>query len=368
MTETTLPEAQAGAVLDIDLGAIADNWRALRARHATGAVAGVVKANAYGLGAEKVVPALYRAGCRHFFTALLDEALAIRDLIPDAMLAVLNGLFPGTEAAYVARDIVPVLGSLAEIDAWAAIASTCGRRLPGIVHLDTGMARLGLSDAELAVLAADQTRLRALDLRFVMSHLVAAEEADNPLNETQRRRFALACGSLPPAPRSLANSSGIFLGAGWGSELARPGAALYGINPTPGRPNPMRPVVRLRARVLAVRDVAVGETVGYGATWHATRPSRIATAAVGYADGWHRSQSNRGTALFDGRPLPLVGRVSMDLATFNASDHPALCPGDWLDLIGPGRTPDDVAAAAGTNGYEVLTSLGRRFQRIYRCA
>jgi alanine racemase len=205
-----------------------------------------------------------------------------------------------------------------------------------------------------------------------MTHLVSSEVRDDPLNDLQLRRFTAACAGLPAAPRSLANSSGIFLGPAWGSDLARPGAALYGINPTPGSANPMQLPVRLRARVLSVRDLAPGDTVGYNATWpphgQPVRPSRVATAAIGYADGWHRAQSNRGAAVFDGRPVPLVGRVSMDLTTFDVTDHPAVVPGCWLELIGPRRTPDDVAAAAGTNGYEVLTSLGRRFHRIYRPA
>jgi alanine racemase len=355
-----------GAVLEIDPEAIAANWRMLYARHPNGAVAGVVKADAYGLGALQVAPALYEAGCRHFFVALLDEALPIRHLLPGAMLGVLNGLLPGTAPDYIAHDLTPVLGSLAEIASWAAAARQMGRPLPAILHIDTGMARLGLDPRELATLQQDHTRLRGIDLAYIMTHLVASELPGDTLNEQQRTRFHTACASLPPARRSLANSSGIFLGDGFASDLARPGAALYGINPTPGAANPMRQAVRLSARVLQVRDVAPGESVGYNATWCAARPSRVATAALGYADGWHRSLSGRATACFDGRPVPLVGRVSMDLTTFDVTDHPAIGPGAWLEMIGPACTPDDVATTAGTNGYEVLTSLGRRFHRVYR--
>lgn len=364
-----------GAVLAIDLAAIVANWRTLSARHRGGPVAGVVKANAYGLGARQVAPALHKAGCRHFFVALLEEALLIRPLVPGALVGVLNGLLPGSEADFVAHDLTPVLGSLAEVDRWAAVGrqvagrqatgQRAGRKLPGILHIDTGMARLGLDQRELATLQQDHARLGGIDLLYIMTHLVASELAGDPLNEQQRVRFQAACGALPPARRSLANSSGIFLGDGWDSDLARPGAALYGINPTPGAANPMRQAVRLTARVLQVRDVAAGESVGYNATWRASRPSRVATAALGYADGWHRSLSDRGTAYFDGRPVPLVGRVSMDLTTFDVTDHPTVGPGAWLEMIGPACTPDDVAASAGTNGYEVLTSLGRRFHRVY---
>jgi alanine racemase len=356
------------AVLDIDLGAIVANWRLLCRRHPSGPIAGVVKANAYGLGASEVAPALYAAGCRHFFVALPEEAVTIRDRLPGAMLAVLGGLLPGSEPDYAAHDITPVLNSLGDVDGWAATARRLGRPLPALLHIDTGMARLGLDARELATLQADHSMLSGIDLRYVMTHLVASEDPADPTNEHQRARFAAACAGLPPTPRSFANSSGIFLGAGWGSDLARPGAALYGINPTPGQPNPMRLPVRLTARILAVRDLQPGDSVGYNATWRAARPSRIATVGVGYADGWHRSLSGRGRALFDGTPVPLVGRVSMDLTTFDVTDQPAAQPGRWLELLGPGQTPDDVAQAAGTNGYEVLTSLGHRFQRVYHPA
>lgn len=355
---------RAGALLEVDLGAIVGNWRQLCSLHPSGPVAGVVKADAYGLGAGQVAPALYGAGCKHFFVALLDEALSIRASVPEAMVAVLGGLLPGTEADYVAHDIVPVLGSLDEIEAWSRAAP----HRKAILHVDTGMSRLGLDARELAVLQQDHERLAAIDLCYVMTHLVASEAPGELLNELQRQRFDAACAALPPAPRSFSNSSGIFLGARWGSDLARPGAALYGINPTPNRPNPMRQTVRLRARVLSVRDIPVGTGVGYNATWHAPRRSRIATAAIGYADGLLRSLSNNGRAFFDGKAVPLVGRVSMDLTTFDVTDVRGVGPGSWLDVIGPNQTPDDVAVAAGTNGYEILTSLGRRFHRIYQPA
>ena len=348
-------------LLDIDLGAIVANWQSLR----RGPTAAVVKADAYGLGASAVVLALYEAGCRHFFTAHPAEAVGIRDLVPDAMLAVLNGLWPGLEAEFAANELTPVLGTLDEIDRWTARARGSGHPLPAILHVDTGMNRLGLDAHELDIVAADHTRLDGLTLRYVMTHLASAEEPDDPLNQRQRHRFAAACARLPPAPRSLANSSGLFLGPDFDSELARPGAALYGLNPTPGRPNPQRPVVRLRARILQIRMVEPGDTVGYNGQWTATRPSRIATVSVGYADGFPRALSNRTAAYFDDQPVPLVGRVSMDLSTFDVTDAPGLVVGDWLDLIGPGG-PDALAADAGTNGYEILTSLGHRYPRHYR--
>ena len=352
------------AILTIDLGGVVANWRTLSALHPAGPVAGVVKADAYGLGASLIAPALFAAGCRHFFTAHLAEALAIRPLVPGTMLAVLNGLLSGAEDEYRAHEITPVLGSLGEIALWRAEAARAGKPLGAILHIDTGMSRLGLAESEVAALAADPSALAGIAIRYVMPHLVSAECTDDPLNDQQRARFAAAAACLPPAPRSIANSSGIFLGPRFASDLARPGAALYGINPVPGLRNPMRQTVQLTARVLSVRTLRPGESVGYNATWSATGESRIATAAVGYADGWPRSLSNRGAAFFDGRPLPLVGRVSMDLTTFDATGHPGLQPGHWLEFIGSSQPLEAVAAAARTNEYEILTSLGRRYHRL----
>jgi alanine racemase len=357
-----MPPDTAHAVLTIDLAAIVANWRLLHAKRPSGAV---VKADAYGLGARRVARALAAAGCRHFFVATPDEALALRDVVPDAALVVLGGLFAGAEPDFAARGIVPVLGSLAEIDRWAALARRLGYALPGIIHFDTGMSRLGLDARELDVLAAEHKRLDGVNVRYVMSHLVSAERPDDPLNQIQLDRFLSGLARLPTAPASLANSSGIFLGEAFGFDLARPGSALYGVNPSPGSPNPMRSVVTLNARALSVRDIPTGATVGYNATWTAARPTRLATIGVGYADGWHRGHSNSGAAFFDGDPVPLVGRVSMDLTTYDVTDRPRVRPGSWLELLGPHRAVDDAARDADTIGYEVLTCLGRRYHRVY---
>ena len=359
-----------GAVLEIDLGAIADNWDRLCRTHSSGPVAAVLKADAYGLGAMPVARRLLTAGCRHFFTAHLNEALAIRPLLPTplppgAMLAVLNGLWPGDAPAYAEAGSAPVLGSLAEIEEWTALARSLGRPLPALLHVDTGMNRLGLPPGEVDRLAHEPGRLDGVEILFVMTHLVSAEQPGDPINAAQRSRFARACARLPAAPRSLANSSGCFLGPAFGSDLARPGAALFGVNPTPGFPNPMRPAVRLRARILQVRDVPPGARVGYNGVWTARRPSRIATVSVGYADGFPRSLTNGAAACFDEQAVPLVGRVSMDLSTFDITDAPGAAAGSWLDLIGPRMTVDEVARRAGTNGYEILTQLGARYHRAY---
>ena len=346
------PEGEGAVVLTIDLDAIAANWRLLSGLHPSGPVAAVLKADAYGLGAGRVAPRLHREGCRHFFVAHLAEAIPLRPLLPDSMIAVLNGLWPGHAPLYQQHDITPVLGSLPEIDDWAA-------RAPALLHVDTGMNRLGLGASDLDRL--DPARLPPL--LYVMTHLVSAERPDDAVNQQQAARFAAACARLPNAPRSLANSSGIFLGLG--SDLARPGAALFGVNPTPGQPNPMQGVVRLMARIIGLRTIQPGETVGYNGQWTAMRPSRIATVSVGYADGYPRVLSNRAMACFDGQTVPLVGRVSMDLTTFDVTDVPGAGLGAWLELMGPNVPADQIADWAGTNCYEILTQLSRRYRRTY---
>jgi alanine racemase len=351
------------ALLEIDLNAIAENWRALDSMHG-GATSAVIKADAYGLGAAQVAPKLWGIGCRDFFVAHLSEAVAVRPLIPGAMLGVLNGLLVAEVQEFSSREIVPVLGSLDELAGWRAEAKRLGRHLTTILHIDTGMARLGFSAAELAAVRADDSLLDGLRIDYVMTHLVSADAPEDPMNARQAERFFAAAKQFPGVKTSFSNSSGMFLGAAFSSDLARPGAALYGVNPTPGSKNPMRDVARLSAPILAIHEVEPGETVGYSGFWTAQRPSRIATIGVGYADGYHRALSNRAMAFFDATPVPLVGRVSMDLTTFDVTDVPAEA-GDVLVLIGPGHGVDAMAVEAGTNGYEILTSLGRRYQRRY---
>lgn len=358
--------SHAGAHLEINLGAIRANYRALRSRLGGAAAAGVVKADAYGLGADRVAGVLADEGCRTFFVAHLDEAIALRPLLPaGAALLVLNGLPTGAEAEAAACGITPVLNSLGQLDAWAAHARRREQRLPAALQIDTGMCRMGLDATELDALAAAPARLGCLDLRLVMSHLGCADDASHPMNRAQLARFETARRRLPPAAASLANSSGIFLGPDFHFDLARPGAALYGLTPVKGAANPMAPVVRLLGRILQTREIPAGAQVGYGSTWTAARPSRIATVSVGYADGYRRSLSGRATAFAGDTAVPLVGIVSMDSVTFDVTDAPHAVEGGFIELVGPRHPVDTLAAEGRTIGYELLTSLGNRYARTY---
>lgn len=366
------PEQEAGGVLTIDLTAVEANWRTL-AQHATPAeCAAVIKANGYGCGIEQVAAALAKAGCKTFFVADLDEARRARTVIPDRTIYVLAGLAPDTGPAFADINARPVIGSLVELAEWDAFCKANQWQGGAALHVDTGMNRLGISPSEAAALAP---RIRAEEhgITLLMSHLACAEIPDHPLTEKQLRLFHEIRFLYRGIPASLANSSGVFLGSAAHCDMVRPGVALYGVNPTPGRANPMRPVITLEARILTVRHVTKGETVGYGAVWTASRPSRIAVAAVGYADGISRALSASDTrpgadAIIAGTRCPLAGRVSMDLIAIDVTDLPegAARRGEYATLIGDGITVDDVAAIAGTIGYEVLTSLGHRYHRVYR--
>lgn len=339
-------------LLTIDLGAVVRNWRKLCAIHATGAVAGVVKADAYGLGAAQVATALRDAGCRHFFVAQPREGIALRQALgPEPMIAVLGG-FPRA----LENGVTPVLNSLEELRAHQG---------PAILQVDTGMSRLGLDASEVESLARDPSPFEGVELLYILTHLACADEAGHPMNAVQADRFAEICLKLPRARRSFANSSGIFLGGRYASDLARPGCALYGINPTPGKPNPMEHVVRLEVPVLQVRTISPGQTVGYGCTWLATRPTRIATIAAGYADGLPRALDGKAKGLIRGTSVPMVGRVSMDLITFDVTEVPEAAAGDMVEIIGPHQDADALARICGTIGYEILTSLGNRYERRY---
>jgi alanine racemase len=360
---------RSGATLTVDLGAVVANWKALADRVAPARAAAVVKADAYGLGMAPVATALARAGCDTFFVALPEEGRTLRALLDKHDIYVFVGVLSDAEAELmVAHRLMPVLNDRGQIDRFAAFARARNARLPCAIHVDTGMNRLGLGAKDAQALIQDSAPFAALDVKLVISHLACGNDANEPLNERQRAAFAGVAGRIAPgALLSLANSGGIFLGNGYHFDLVRPGASLFGLAPLNGRLNPMRSVVRLTAPIVQVRDIDTPGTVGYGATHRIGANAKIAVVSVGYADGYPFSLSNRGHALLGSARLPVVGRISMDLITLDASAVPValLRPGAEIELIGPNLTADDVARTAGTIGYEVLTRLGARLRRRY---
>ncbi len=357
--------ARATTMLTIDVAAVVANWRRIAAMVAPAEAAAVVKADCYGLGAAHIAPALFAAGCRSFFVATIDEGIRLRRDLPDGAIYVLSGPLPGTEADFAAHRLIPVLNSLPQVAGW-----TAGGGAACVIHIDTAMNRLGLEQGELERLTSDPQLLGANRPVLIMSHLACADETQSPVNQAQLTAFHRLCGGFAAIRRSLAASSGVFLGPAFHFDMVRPGAALYGLNPTPDHPNPMAQVVRLQGKILQVRDVDSPMTVGYGATHRVARRGRLATVAIGYADGWFRSLGNRGHGVIGGIKVPVAGRVSMDLTSFDVTEVPSalLHPGALVDLIGPTHTADDVAADAGTIGYEILTALGRRHHRRWLSA
>ncbi len=366
------PAQQAGGILTIDLAAIETNWRTL-GRHATPSeCAAVIKADGYGCGLEAVAHRLLQAGCKTFFVADLGEARRLRRVSEQPAIYVLNGLLPNTAAAFAEMRARPVIGSMVELAEWDAFCSAQAWHGGAALHVDTGMNRLGISANEAAALAP-RIRSENHGITLLMSHLACSEEPEHPMNARQVALFREVRLLYRGIPSSLANSSGIFLGNAAQCDMVRPGVALYGVNPTPGHSNPMRPVVGLQAHIVQVRTVPKGETVGYDAAWTARHATRIAVVAVGYADGYLRAASSSDAApgadaIIAGQRCPIAGRISMDLMAIDVTALPegAARRGELATLIGDAITVDDLATAAGTIGYEVLTSLGRRYHRVYR--
>jgi alanine racemase len=365
---------ETGSTLTVDLGAIEANWRALAHELLTVECSAVVKANAYGLGLEAVTAKLAQAGCKTFFVADIAEARRARSRAAEATIYVLDGFMPDSGDAYIEINARPVINSTTELAEWDAFVAARSWQGGAAIHVDTGMNRLGVAIDEAAALAP-RIQNENHGIALLMSHLACAENPNDPLNATQINIFRELHMLFPGIPASLANSSGIFLGSGAHYDLARPGAALYGVNPTPGRPNPQKNVVELTGRILQIRTVDRGQTVGYGATWTAKRATRIAVVALGYADGLLRAGSGTderpgGAAIVAGKRCPIVGRISMDLCCIDITGLPegAIRRSDVATLIGPDLPIDQVAASAGTIGYEILTRLGPRSHLVYRGA
>jgi alanine racemase len=361
----------ASGVLAFDFEALRRNYRVIKKLADGAETAAVVKADGYGVGAIQAARALWEEGCRTFFVATLAEAQTLRQGWPEAIIYVLNGLTPGSAPAFQAASARPVLNSLSEVNDWASHCLSRGGPLPAALQIDTGMNRLGLSEAEPGALQQNATLLGAFDLALILSHLACADNPAHVKNFDQHRQFASITLGLPKKPRSLANSAGVFLGKAYHYDMVRPGIALYGGRARSTGPNPMEPVVWSYARILKVEEASAGESVGYGATYTLQRKSRLLTVAAGYADGYFRllstsNSSQAAYAMLEGYRLPLLGRVSMDLSIFDGTDLPdgLAKRGGFVQLLGDEITVDDVAGWAGTIGYEILTTLSRRFHRV----
>ncbi len=345
------------ATLHIDLTAICANWRLLKDRHAKKSIAAVVKANAYGLGVAAVSQALWEEGCRDFFVATLEEAIELREHLSQASIGVFHGLNAGEEKEFQRYHLTPVLNTPAQVESWQKVASLAS----AILHVDTGMTRLGLNESDLKALRHPPSAIRHL-----MSHLACANEPEHPKNAEQLSRFKTAMAHFPGAKASFANSSGLFLSSDFHFDMGRPGCALYGINPVQDK-NPMRHVATLSAPILQIRTLDRDETVGYGASYKAKKGSRIAIVELGYADGMLRALSNAGFAYVNDARVPIAGRVSMDMIALDVSSMPEnqLTPDSRAEFINAKQTVSDVAGLAGTIGYEVFTRMGKRVKRVY---
>ncbi len=350
------------STLVIDLDKIRQNYRIFCDLAGPDcAVSAVVKADSYGLGAAPVAASLYEEGCREFFVATPEEGAELREVVSDSRVFVLNGYYKGYEADYSHYDLIPVLNSLEEIERY--------KSGPCVVHFNTGMNRLGLSAGETQKLLDDKSLLDGRDVQYVMSHFACADEADNSMNQEQFEKFFEIASHFPSAKKSMANSSGSFRSSDYHFDMIRPGMGIYGLNPVPEQENPMCDVVGLNAQILQIRDAKKGESVGYGAAYTLEKDSNLATVSLGYADGILWSLGNQGQLFWQGQALPIRGRVSMDLLSVDLSEVaennlPVI--GDELEVIGPHQSADDLAKAAGTIGYEILTALGLRYERIYR--
>ncbi len=363
--------------LTVDLGALADNWRDMARRSGKARASAVVKADAYGMGIEDCGATLYHAGARDFFVATVAEGATLRPHAPEARIFVLSGIWPGQERLVFADDLVPVVASEEQLSFWMGLMAERGDH-PFALHVDTGFNRLGLSLDDALFLADDVTRPASFDPVLVLSHLACADTPSSPMNRMQLESFQQVVAAFEGVESSLSASAGIFLGPDYHFDLTRPGIALYGGEAVNGVANPMRAVAKAEARILQIREAKQGQTVSYGGTLRLTRDSRLAIASVGYADGYHRSLSGSGIPLremgnsgahgfVNGHRVPIAGRVTMDLTIFDVTDLPAnaIRAGDYIELFGPNMPVDDVARAAGTIGYEVLTGLGLRYERQY---
>lgn len=353
--------------LEVDLSKIRNNYKILDEICKTATVSAVVKANSYGLGADKIAPALSLEGCKDFFVTTINEAISLREVVKDGNIFVLNGLFDNDVEQFQEYNLIPVINHLEQLSILKQLALKSQKKQPCILHINTGMNRLAMPMREADHLIDNLSLLEGIDIKYVMSHLASSEEKENPYNKEQLDKFKGYLQYFPKTKASLANSSGVFLGNEYHFDLVRPGFALYGGNPTPNKPNPMKNPVKLTAQIIQLQNLSHNNYIGYNSTFLSNRNSVIATLPFGYADGYSRNLSNKGEVFIDGHSAPVVGRVSMDLVTIDVTDIPAnkIFLGAEVEIIGDNCTADKIASMSGTIGYEILTRLGNRYKRVY---
>jgi alanine racemase len=352
--------ATVGAELIVDLAAITDNWRFF-ADQAAGAAAAVVKADAYGTGMAEVAHTLEAAGCSTFFVATPAEGAELRSTSADSVIFVLGGLTAGSERIHHQNGLTPVLNDLDQIERWASTCQRFGTR-PAAIHVDTGINRLGIPFRQLDALAGSLAR-NHMDIDLLVSHLACADDPADPLNRIQLDRFHRVLEAFPGVSASFCGSAGVLLGRDYHFDMIRPGIGIYGGNAMPGRATAVKPVVTVRAPVLQVHRVVTGDTVGYGARYRPERDRLLATVAVGYADGFPRSLTNRGVAAVNRIDVPYVGAVSMDSIVLDITDAEDV--EGPVEMLGPRVTVNRLAELAGTIPNEILTGLGGRLERTH---
>ena len=356
------------AVLRIDLAALAANYRALKQSYTGKSLAAVVKADAYGVGTEKVVSTLIKEDCNDFFVATLDEGMKLRNQFlethPDIKIHVLNGLPVHSERLFKEWRLIPVLNTLEHIHVWADMCNRYGEKFPAHIHLDTGLNRLGLSEGDVETLAQNPTILNSFELSHFMTHLACSDHADHPMNFQQRDKFETYLAKLPKAQTSLAASDGMMISPDLHYDLGRAGVALYGISPHDSN---LKNVVSFHAQLLQVRDVNAGDTVGYSKRFHADHPTKVGVVACGYADGVMRAAGNNAIFYINEHACPVIGNISMDLTTIDVSNVPQslLYPGRSVTIYDSLESLSDFAEKSGTIAYEILTNLSKRAHRIY---
>lgn len=352
-------------LLSIDLKIIKNNYHLLQKLASNAEVAAAVKANCYGLGVDNIAPILENSGCKHFFVANKDEGVHLRSILKKeaSNIYVLSGYFPGDNALFIKNRLIPVLNSLANFKWWEKLAYDQGQKLPCVLHINTGMNRLGLQEQEVL-----QLQNNMLDILYIMSHLSSSEDPSNNISKNQLTKFKELSALFSESKKSLANSGGVFLGSDYHFDMVRPGGALYGLNLAPYLADSgIRNSVMLTAPIIQIARVHKGHSVGYNETHTADQDMLVATLPLGYADGYLRSLSNKGIVFINGNQAKVVGRISMDLITVDVTDIPQedLFLGQRVEIIGQNISPDKLGTLAGTNGYEILTSLGKRYERVY---